>query len=279
MQRVDPRALIVEQDGQWIRELRRILEDDRFGFHVSVSTSSDDALSQIQNSNFDLVTLDIGLSGESAIAWKTVVTRLKALRPSARVLIVTGNPSVQTAMDAINYYPINGYFSKNSFDMEVFEKKLAEILQGDSVLGRQLRRLDRVAETLRSLGPCLSRFPPTTTADERNMQATVFAILRAQYQDALSEVTLGRTAEKEYRCDIWLEASGVIVELKRIRDHAHTKKIEAELHDDMGGYHITRPGAGVVFLIWDGDNCVADRSRFVRILEEHYADVRVVFAP
>lgn len=117
-----PRALIVEHDAPWKRELERILKDEDFLVHMA--TNSSRAIAQLKKNTYDLVTINIGLPEEAEIAWERIASTVSEQYPSTKILIVTGDPILQTALNAINSYIVFGYFNKNDFDLPTFRKKV-----------------------------------------------------------------------------------------------------------------------------------------------------------
>ncbi len=90
-------VLVVDDDPAVARSLRRVLEAE--GYEVSVAGSGRAAVEQITQRAFDVVVSDIQMPGMSG------VDLLRAIRASdldVPVILMTGAPSVETAIEAVN---------------------------------------------------------------------------------------------------------------------------------------------------------------------------------
>ena len=117
------KALIIEDKDRWIRELKQLLEEAQF--EVDAAKNVDEALSLIKNNRYDLATIDIHLSEEGPHeAWRTLADAIRRHQRSIAIIMVTGYPSMETVIEALNYFAISGYFNKNSFDSNDFLEKL-----------------------------------------------------------------------------------------------------------------------------------------------------------
>ena len=90
------RVLVVDDDVDLARACKRALE--RFGWEVSVAHDVASAAKKLEDEGASVVLCDINLPGESGVALLDFV-RLRDL--DVPVILVTGSPSIQTAIDAV----------------------------------------------------------------------------------------------------------------------------------------------------------------------------------
>ena len=89
------RILIVDNHTIVRDGLKQLLADSFPGSHFGEAATSRDALTQIDKSEWDVVLLDISLPGQSGVE---VLKDIRALRPNAKVLMLTMHPEGQYAM-------------------------------------------------------------------------------------------------------------------------------------------------------------------------------------
>lgn len=97
--------LIVDDDPAFTRVLARAMT--RRGFEVQVARNVETALTLAQQQPPTLATVDLKMEGPSGLS---LIPRLKAISPAARILVLTGYASIATAVEAIksgacNYLP------------------------------------------------------------------------------------------------------------------------------------------------------------------------------
>ncbi len=90
-------TVLVVDDEKIMREsCCRVLEKEGYG--ASAAGSGEDALKRCERESFDLVLLDLKMPGMGGIE---VLSRLKEADPGMTILIMTGYPSIETAVKAI----------------------------------------------------------------------------------------------------------------------------------------------------------------------------------
>jgi ATP-dependent Lon protease len=114
--------LIVEDETIMRESLRDWLIDG--GYEVETANEGDQALKAIAERDFDLVLLDLRLPGKNGIE---VLQAGRKIRPNLRIVIITGYPSVDTAVQAMKQGAVD-YLPKplNLDDLE-------ELIQGTLV--------------------------------------------------------------------------------------------------------------------------------------------------
>jgi DNA-binding NtrC family response regulator len=90
------RILIVDDEEQFVQALseRLNLRD----YDVTTALSGQGALEKIQSLNFDVVILDVLMPGISGIE---VLREIKKIKPLTEVIMLTGNATVETAIEGM----------------------------------------------------------------------------------------------------------------------------------------------------------------------------------
>jgi response regulator RpfG family c-di-GMP phosphodiesterase len=93
---VPPRVLIVDDEESIRFSLRVFLEAE--GYIVKLAAHAEDALEVLGAESFDVLITDIFMPGLSGVE---LLSQLQQTHPHLPVLLITGDPSVQTAVDAL----------------------------------------------------------------------------------------------------------------------------------------------------------------------------------
>ena len=91
-----PRVLVVDDEPVIIRSCDRILTSE--GIEVKGVTSGQDGLEMAESNRFDAVLLDLKMPDMNGME---ILRRLKRTKPEVTVIIITGYPSVDTAVEAL----------------------------------------------------------------------------------------------------------------------------------------------------------------------------------
>jgi len=99
------RFLLVDDDEIFSSVMARSL--GRRGHTAEVAADGNQAQALLRANSFDIVVVDLKLENESGL---NLIPALKAIRPSARILMLTGYASIATAVEAVkrgadNYLP------------------------------------------------------------------------------------------------------------------------------------------------------------------------------
>ncbi len=89
-------VLLIDDEPLLLRSLRRTLEGE--GYRTAMAESADSAEPRLAESEPDVVLLDLGLGPDSGLA---LLERLKRERPEVEVIVMTGNASIESAVECI----------------------------------------------------------------------------------------------------------------------------------------------------------------------------------
>jgi EAL domain-containing protein (putative c-di-GMP-specific phosphodiesterase class I)/ActR/RegA family two-component response regulator len=93
-----PRVLVVDDDDVLVRSYARMLSAD--GYEVEVRLDGEAAVSAVRSSNFDVVLSDIDMPRLGGLA---LLERIRAHDLDIPVVLITGSPSLETAMAAVEH--------------------------------------------------------------------------------------------------------------------------------------------------------------------------------
>ncbi|MCX8126127.1 MAG: 4Fe-4S dicluster domain-containing protein [Dehalococcoidia bacterium] len=112
---VDDEASVRESLAEWLASKN---------FQVATADDGELALMMIAETHYDVVVLDIRLSTKSGVE---ILKEAKRYRPNLKAIMITGYPSVETAVEAMKLGAID-YLVK-PFDPEVLEQKIEEAIR------------------------------------------------------------------------------------------------------------------------------------------------------
>ena len=105
------RILIIDDDENIRKVLQTILEDE--GYAVETADTAKKGIERSENAFFNLALIDVRLPDMEGIE---LLTKLRDTKPKIRKIIVTGYPTLQNAVAAVNK-GADGYVMK-PFDVE-----------------------------------------------------------------------------------------------------------------------------------------------------------------
>ena len=91
------RILIVDDDESIGKVLATILEDE--GYTVDIAENGENAIKKSEEEFYNLALIDIRLPDMEGIE---LLTRMKDTMPKMRKIIITGYPSIQNTIEAVN---------------------------------------------------------------------------------------------------------------------------------------------------------------------------------
>ena len=91
-----PRILIVDDEEDFVNALAERLTIREYD--VATSFTGQDALAKIKGHNYDIVILDVKMPGTNGI---DVLKEIKGTKPLTEVIMLTGNATVETAIEGM----------------------------------------------------------------------------------------------------------------------------------------------------------------------------------
>ena len=230
-----PRALVVDDDSALLRVHARCLTDH--GYDVETAPDAESALRALRSTIFDVVVSDIQMPGTSGI---DLVAEMRAGGVDAPVVLVTGNPHLETATKAIEYGVLR-YLSK-----PVTPRDLVRVV-AEAVRLHGLARAKRLAldnEALRSLVEELGRakraaqaasrakseFLSKMTHELRTPMTSVIGFTNLMLESKLT------SAQREYMTAVDTAAASLLAVLQDILDLADLDRGTVRL--DATGFNL-----------------------------------------
>jgi DNA-binding response OmpR family regulator len=90
------RILIVDDEKEFVESLAERLS--MRDYDVTTSFSGEEAVEKVKGYNFDVVILDVAMPGMDGVA---TLREIKKLKPLTEVLMLTGNATVETAVEGM----------------------------------------------------------------------------------------------------------------------------------------------------------------------------------
>jgi DNA-binding NtrC family response regulator len=134
---LNARILVIDDDENIRKVVEAILRDQ--GYEVDTAESGNDAIKKTQKNHYDLMLIDIRLPDMEGTE---ILSRVRDTTPRIRKIIVTGYPTLQNAVSAVNK-GADGYVMK-PFDVD----KLLDAIKDQLAKQREERKFseERVAE-------------------------------------------------------------------------------------------------------------------------------------
>lgn len=116
--------LIIEDDELQIALLRNFLIDE--GFIVCATADGPQGIAIFESQEIDLVLLDIGIPSMSGLE---VLQEIKKIKYDAKVIVITGYPSVESSVQAIKYGATE--YLQKPVELKVLLEKIKNTIQMD----------------------------------------------------------------------------------------------------------------------------------------------------
>src|SRR3990170_4738658 len=118
-----PHVLLVEDELSVSKGLAMVMREE--GYDVDVAVTGQGALNKVKGGAFDLLVADLRLPDMDGM---DVIQRVREKRPKTNVLIITGYPSVSSAVEAVKM-GVSDYLRK-PFTEDEFKTTVKRALQG-----------------------------------------------------------------------------------------------------------------------------------------------------
>jgi DNA-binding NtrC family response regulator len=147
------RILIVDDDENIRKVLQTILEDE--GYFVEVADTGQGGIQKTEKSFYNLALIDVRLPDMEGIE---LLTKIRETKPKIRKIVVTGYPTLQNAVNAVNkgadayvmkpfdvekiLLTIKEQLKKQNEEKKFSEEKVAEFIE------TRVKELDAESETI-----------------------------------------------------------------------------------------------------------------------------------
>lgn len=123
LKRDQPRILVIDDDAK----VRSVFIDclQALGHNAQGADDGETALALLRDTAFDLLLVDLKMPGMGGMEF---IRRIRSSQPRARVIILTGNGSKETAIEALNLR-VSAYLEKPIRSLAVLESAVAQALK------------------------------------------------------------------------------------------------------------------------------------------------------
>ncbi len=160
--------LLVDDDEDMLAVLSRWCTQD--GFDVECAKDGFEALYKLRERTFDLVVTDLGMPGMHGLK---LIEMLKTFDPAIQIVVLTGQGTLQTAVEALREGKAFDFLRKPLSDLAILSKSLS----------RALERRRELAGTVRQDHPEL---PELTNLSERE-KSIALLLVRGLHPDAIAD--------------------------------------------------------------------------------------------
>ena len=184
--------ILLADDHSIIRAaLKTIIENNITGSVVEETADGDSVVEKIQNTDYDLLILDINMPGINSV---DLIGKILSFKPQARILIFSMNPEVPFAKMYLQLGAI-GYLTKTSSPEEIV-KSIHTVLTGKKYLSYNLQ--EEFADAL--IGPSLNPFQNLSSREFEIM----LHVLRGETVKEISRQSgLGNSTVSTYKARIY----------------------------------------------------------------------------
>ncbi len=142
-----PRIMVVDDEESFLKAMKGVLET--YGYIVSTCLNAQDAIDKLKEEIYELVITDLKMPGISGVEF---VQKAKKISPNSFLVVMTGFPSVQTAVECMKLGAAD-YLVK-PFDMEYLKiivertlyKRTLEKRAAERDYYEQISRMDGLTE-------------------------------------------------------------------------------------------------------------------------------------
>lgn len=142
---VVPRILLVDDEPQMLEAITDIVSR-QIKCRITTATTRAQALKVIRNEPVELLIADIRLPDGDGLS---LLKSLRQSQPLARAIIITGEPSVQCAVEALREGAVD--FIAKPFSADELVNHVASAVDRQAKLAREEARLDRLRDTVKRL--------------------------------------------------------------------------------------------------------------------------------
>src|SRR5712692_1147886 len=253
--------LIVDDESSIRESLRGILEDE--GYKTSVSPSGEDCLELLRKSGFDLILLDVWLTGIDGLE---VLEKIRTLEDPPEVIMISGHGTIETAVRATK---LGAYdFLEKPLSLE---KTL--ILVKNAIDAKRLRGENRdLKKQLQSKSELVGQSVPLKALRQQiSLMAPTNGrvLIYGESGTGKELVALAIHAQSLRKDALFVEVNCAAIPEDRIESElfGHRKGAFPGAEEDKEGkFH--KADGGTLFLDEVGDMSLKTQSKVLRTLEE-----------
>lgn len=257
--------LLIDDEPGSCNALTLLLE--RSGYQVTSSASGEEALGQLQKNRFELVISDLLLPGISGI---DILKQIKEDSPQTGVILITGNASAETAVEAMKEGALD-YITK-PFNFERLKLQVAKaveqsrLVSENQYLRQQLHgryRFDNIIGTSQAMLQVFKRMEKVVETD-----STILILGASGTGKELVAKAIHYNSPRRNKPFVAINCGAIPADLLESELFGHVKGAFTSAIADKPG-KLELANGGTVFLDEIGDMPLQLQMKLLRVLQEH----------
>jgi len=257
--------LLIDDELESCKALSLLL--GRAGYTVEIRHSGEKALSLLKKQSFELIISDLFLPGVSGI---DILKQVKEDSPQTCVILITGNASAETAVEAMKEGAFD-YITK-PFNFEKLKLQVAKALEKSRLLlenqylRQQLRgryRFDNIIGTSQAMQQVFTRMERVVNTD-----STILILGASGTGKELVAKAIHYNSPRKDKPFIAINCGAIPADLLESELFGHVKgSFTGAVVDKPGKFEIAN--GGTIFLDEIGDMPLQLQMKLLRVLQEH----------
>jgi two-component system, NtrC family, response regulator AtoC len=257
--------LLIDDEQDSCQALSILL--NRAGYQVEVRHSGEEALSLLKKQAFELIISDLFLPGVSGI---DILKQVKEESPQTCVILITGNASAETAVEAMKEGAFD-YFTK-PFNFEKMKLQVAKALEKNQLLlenqylRQQLRgryRFDSIIGTSQAMQQVFTRMEKVVNTD-----STILILGASGTGKELVAKAIHYNSPRKDKPFIAINCGAIPADLLESELFGHVKgSFTGAVADKPGKFEVAN--GGTIFLDEIGNMPLQLQMKMLRVLQEH----------
>ena len=257
--------LLIDDEPESCSALSLLLT--RAGYRVACSQSGEDALQQLKNRTFDLIISDLLLPGVSGI---DILKQVKEDAPETCVILITGNASAETAVEAMKEGALD-YITK-PFNFERLKLQVAKALEKNRLvqenlyLRQQLHgryRFDNIIGTSKAMEQVFAHMKKVVETD-----STILILGASGTGKELVAKAIHFNSPRREKPFMAINCGAIPGELLESELFGHVRGAFTSAVADKPG-KFEQANGGTIFLDEIGDMPLQLQMKLLRVLQEH----------
>lgn len=260
-----PQILLIDDEQESCKALSLLL--NRAGYSVESCLSGEKALELLRKQSFELIISDLFLPGVSGI---DILKQVKEDSPQTCVILITGNASAETAVEAMKEGAFD-YISK-PFNFERLKLQVAKALEKSQLvsenqyLRQQLHRkykFDNIIGTSQAMQQVFARMEKIVNTD-----STVLILGASGTGKELVAKAIHFNSARKDKPFIAINCGAIPADLLESELFGHTKgSFTSAVSDKPGKFELAN--GGTIFLDEIGNMPLQLQMKLLRVLQEH----------
>lgn len=260
-----PQILLIDDEQESCKALSLLL--NRAGYRVECCHSGEKALELLDKRNFELIISDLFLPGVSGI---DILKQVKEDSPQTCVILITGNASAETAVEAMKEGAFD-YISK-PFNFERLKLQVAKALEKSQLvienqyLRQQLHRkykFNNIIGTSQAMQQVFTRMEKIVNTD-----STVLILGASGTGKELVAKAIHFNSARKDKPFIAINCGAIPADLLESELFGHTKGSFTSAVSDKAG-KFEQANGGTIFLDEIGNMPLQLQMKLLRVLQEH----------